>query len=370
MLMQLFSWLRQRQTGQHPRRHTPARRPAPRFRPQLEALEGRDLPSTLTVLNNLDSGTGSLRAEIAAAHSGDTIVFDPSLNGQTIVLTSGELGINTNLTIQGPGSSQLSIYGGGPTGSRVFWVWGTGTTVTLSRLTICGGSGTLAPNVFGYSNDGLGGGIYNAAALTLSACTLTNNSVAPYYYPYGQGPRAVPLCGGGVYNAGTLTINNSTVTGNSASDEVAADLYGVDGLGGGIYNAGTLTVSNSTLTGNIAYGSGGGIFNASNATATVMSCTLSHNSADTTNALSYNTPPGVTEGAGGGIYTAGTLSLTSCTLSGNYATSEGGGIFSAKSSKLTLQSSVVHNNVAPLGADLFNLGGAKISKDSTVGVIA
>jgi len=41
------------------------------------------VPSTLTVTNNLDSGLGSLRAEIAAAKSGDTISFATSLNTQT-----------------------------------------------------------------------------------------------------------------------------------------------------------------------------------------------------------------------------------------------------------------------------------------------
>ena len=30
-------------------------------KPALEGLEGRDVPSTLTVLNNLDKGAGSLR---------------------------------------------------------------------------------------------------------------------------------------------------------------------------------------------------------------------------------------------------------------------------------------------------------------------
>jgi len=54
-------------------------------------FERRDLLSTLTVMNNLDSGTGSLRAEIAAAPAADTIVFAPSLSGQTIRPTSGEL---------------------------------------------------------------------------------------------------------------------------------------------------------------------------------------------------------------------------------------------------------------------------------------
>src|SRR5262249_12106523 len=59
-----------------------------RFRPWLEDLECRNLPSTLMVLTNADSGTGSLRDTIAAANRGDTIVFDSSLDGQTITLTS------------------------------------------------------------------------------------------------------------------------------------------------------------------------------------------------------------------------------------------------------------------------------------------
>jgi hypothetical protein len=78
------------------------------------------VPSTLTVTNNLDSGTGSLRADIAAAHNGDTIVFAPSLDGQTITLTSGELLIRKNLTIAGPGAGELTVSGNHA--SRVFEV--------------------------------------------------------------------------------------------------------------------------------------------------------------------------------------------------------------------------------------------------------
>ncbi len=38
-----------------------------RFVPRVEALEFRDLPSTLTVLKNADSGDSSLRAVLALA---------------------------------------------------------------------------------------------------------------------------------------------------------------------------------------------------------------------------------------------------------------------------------------------------------------
>ena len=65
-----------------------------RFRPRLEGLEERTVLSTLTVLNTLDKGAGSLRDTITNAKSGDTIVFDPSLDGHTITLTSDQLTIN------------------------------------------------------------------------------------------------------------------------------------------------------------------------------------------------------------------------------------------------------------------------------------
>ena len=41
--------------------------PRTRFLPRVDLMEDRTLLSTLTVTNNHDSGTGSLRAEIAAA---------------------------------------------------------------------------------------------------------------------------------------------------------------------------------------------------------------------------------------------------------------------------------------------------------------
>src|SRR5262245_54361620 len=82
-----------------------------RFVPRLEILEDRSLPSTLTVLNTLDSGAGSLRDVIGHAKSGDMIVFAPSLDGQTITLTSDELAITKSLHIEGPGASLLTISG-------------------------------------------------------------------------------------------------------------------------------------------------------------------------------------------------------------------------------------------------------------------
>ena len=55
-----------------------------RRRLTLEALEARDLLSTLTVTSLLDTGArgdGSLRGEIAAVANGDRIVFARDLAG-------------------------------------------------------------------------------------------------------------------------------------------------------------------------------------------------------------------------------------------------------------------------------------------------
>src|SRR5260370_1109854 len=200
--------------GSVSRRKTPAARPT--FRPTLEALEDRWVPSTLTVLNNLDSGAGSLRAEIAAAHNSDTIVFAPSLDGQTITLTSGELLIKHNVTITGPGAGQLAVSGNNA--SRVFEVFKTLNAVTLSGLTISNGVSIY------------GGGIFNHATLTVSGSTMSGNSATPV--------------GGGIYNtnsfSATVTVeNSSTITGNTAPV----------GFGADVYNLGVLYLDASSIIG-------------------------------------------------------------------------------------------------------------------------
>jgi len=166
--MFLSSWLRSRTSNLAPRHRTQHRAAAPRCRPRLEALEDRWLPSTLTVLNTNDSGPGSLRAEIAAARSGDTIVFDKSLAGQAINLTSGELLIDKSLTIQGPSGANSSGVGiSANDTSRIFDITSSAGTVTLAKLGIGGGAAAQ------------GGGIYNAGAtVNLTADTIAGNSKA------------------------------------------------------------------------------------------------------------------------------------------------------------------------------------------------
>src|SRR5208282_3593995 len=82
---------------QRPRRRT--------FRPAFESLEDRTALSTLTVLNNADSGPGSLRNALDIANNGDQIFFNHHLASETITLTSGPLAINTSVAITGLGAN-------------------------------------------------------------------------------------------------------------------------------------------------------------------------------------------------------------------------------------------------------------------------
>src|SRR5262249_23741687 len=71
----------------------------------LQSLEGRDVPSTYSVINNFDAGSGSLRGAVAQAnaHPGaDTITFAPNIGG-SINLTTGEIAITDALTIDNSG---------------------------------------------------------------------------------------------------------------------------------------------------------------------------------------------------------------------------------------------------------------------------
>jgi len=211
--------------------------------------------TTRVVTNANDSGAGSLRQVVADANPGDIVAFDSSLDGQIIAIAT-DLNIDKDLTITGPGASNLIISGGDMT--RIFTV-NSGRTVHISGLTLSHGKAFDGPAIFNsgvltvanatisgnYAQSSSGSGIYNnpGATLTVTGCTITGNTA--------------DALGGGVYNNnGTAAITNTTISGNAA----------ISG-GGGIVNnsAGTLTVDNSTIAGN----SGGGLVNLSGGTATI-----------------------------------------------------------------------------------------------------
>ncbi len=249
--------------------------------------------ATITVTNTNDIGPGSLRQAILDAAPGDTINF--SVTG-TITLTSGQLVINKDLTIQGPGANLLTVSGNLTDTSRVFFI-AEGITAVLDGMTITGGSTAE-----------VGAGIVSiiGAHLTVRNCVVTGNQNPGY--------------GAGIANwGGTLIVSNSIVSDNQA-------LF-YDYGGGGIWNyafaldyqtfiGATLIVRDSTISNNLAYGSvGGGILNEAG-NMTITNSTISGNTAD--DGEGYG-------GGGGGIYTysdsnspgSAETSISNCTIFGN-----------------------------------------------------
>ncbi|HKG60174.1 MAG TPA: Ig-like domain-containing protein [Pyrinomonadaceae bacterium] len=178
-----------------------------------------------------DNGAGSLRQVITNACDGATITFDSGVfsTPQTISLTTGQIVVNKNLTING-GSNKVTVSGGT---SRAFQI-SSGKTVSIVGLTISGSNSGSAD----------GGAILNDGALTIVGSTLSGNTSG--------------IDGGAISTTATatsLTLINTTISGNKAN-----------GSGGGvIVLGGTMTSINSTITNNTAdfddnnLGDGGGI---------------------------------------------------------------------------------------------------------------
>jgi hypothetical protein len=227
--MLLSSWLRTK---------TPRPAPAARVRPRLEALDGRDVPSTLHVTNVSDNAyqKGSLRYELAHTSASGKDTIDFHVAGQ--INLSSELLITKGVTIKGPGAGVVTLT------TNYNWgdPWGTefprALEVNADKPVVISGV-TITDNVVGSSSGPMGGGaVYNHSTLTMSNCDLSDNGADN---------------GGAVYNAGTMTLTNCTLKDDRAN------------YGGAIYNAGTMTVAGCTLSYDYGFGSfgsgGGSIYN-------------------------------------------------------------------------------------------------------------
>lgn len=381
---------RQSAVGQQSQRRSP-----PSRRIAFEFLEPRLALTTFTVTSlsdgpvNLADNVVTLRDAVAAANGNvaafpggpagdalsDGIRFQSGLTG-TISLTQGQILIRSDLSIQGPGASLLSIRGAAP--DRVFQVNDSTNQrafVSMVGVTISGGLKS--------SPGSDGGGILNSESLTLQDVIVSgnvalrgggvfNNSGAVLRLVNSEitGNRAGSRSltpdgeGGGLFNAGTATLTDSLVSGNSA------DL----GTAGGIRNSGTLTLRGSQVSGNFAIQSIAGIDNAG--VLNMVDSVVTDNNAFASNGFAStvggmrNQPAGTvliqsstisnnSATSLGGLYNEGTMTLENSTVSGNVGEVDYGGILTIGT--LTLRNSTVAANrtiLGGVGAGLANSGPA------------
>ncbi len=283
-----------------------------RLTPNLLELEHRQLLSTFTVTNTLDTVTngipamGSLRWAVEAAEAdGGT---DELINFSSTVFNTPQTiapqtpieiaSAGQEITIAGPSAGLLTM--DNSDAGTAFQVDADG-TATISGMTII--------------NSGGGGAVRDFGMLTVSGCTLTSGGGSGVY---AAGVADISDCiitdnncyqGGGVNvtATGTVTITNTTLSDNTT------------GGGGGLWNDGNATMVDCVMTGNSTLGAGGGMYNTGELTAT--GCTISgdsgtgvNNAAGGITYLNGCTISGVT--SGNGILNSGQLTVKSCTISG------------------------------------------------------
>lgn len=254
---------------------------------RVELLEDRTLLSTFTVTNLADSGAGSLRDAIdqANGHAGaDVVRFQAGLSG-TVTLTSGQLEISDDLTLDGPGANRITISGNNA--SRVFAI-DPGVTATIDRLTIADGLNTIKESV--PITVTRGGGILNdGGTLTLSFVTMRNNRVVN---DSSTGLSQV-VGGGAVVNStnATLTVTYCTFINNTATGGTS---YAFGGAIGSVTNS-VATIRFCTFTGNEANGGGtsygGAIGNFGDSDLVVSYCSFDGNTARGTDSDSSSGGP-------------------------------------------------------------------------------
>jgi hypothetical protein len=239
----------------------------------------------------------------AAQAGGGTLTFSCGSSPHTIVLTTQKF-ISASLELRG--ADLITLSGGNAT--SLFQVF-SDASLTLSDITLTRGYGIY-------------GAIENFGTLIVQGSRLENNTATAN--------------GGAILNHGSLTLTNSSLSDNTASR-----------LGGGILvESGEGTVVGSAFTNNrtsvdtadIDGGGGGGIAANSGASLTVSDSTFSGNTTKATFAY------------GGGIRSAGTLSVTNTLFTGNSA-SRGGGL-AVLGGTTSVSGSAFEGNVAAYGGGI------------------
>jgi predicted outer membrane repeat protein len=321
--------------------------------------------ATLTVTNTNDSGAGSLRQAILDAVDGDTI--DATSISGTITLTSQIIIGFKSITIQGPGSDQLTVSGNNAVG--VFYIEGAGKTYSISGLTVANGRVV----------DNSGAGIkLNSGSLFLDDVNVINNATVKNTFDYNRG--------GGIYvhDGTSLTMSNGSVSGNTSQqngggihvsfnayisldnvviDNNSLEFYGSDGGGVSIRQGSTAILNRVTVTNNTAKFGGGGL--SSDASLTITNSVFATNSVVSAN-----------DGSGGGLYIGNnnnTYIIENTTISGNSvfrtasANATGGGVSFVGPATFNLNNVTIANNTSQYdGGGMFKSSNAVVNINNSI----
>ncbi len=233
-------------------------------------------------------GPGTLRFEITAALAagpGNTVSFSSLFTATSIqLLGAGELVINKNLTIQGPGATNMLVF---DNSGRVFHTTG-GATVTISGLTLTGTlQGALGTHgTLGSPSGGPGGSVDGGAILNemnclliLSQCMMSNCTAVggnggdaftnqESFAVQGDGGAGGVASGGALANFGDCFLSGCTFVNNSSLAGAGGKGHdsgkggdGGEADGGAIqdqYGNSTISVISCTFNGNSAVAGTGG----------------------------------------------------------------------------------------------------------------
>lgn len=153
------------------------------------------------------------------------------------------------------------------------------------------------------------------------------------------------VMGGAIFSWGQLTVDNSVFNANVAD--------GGNGFGGAIASIWrTLTVTNSRFTANTSSNTGGAIFMDDNSGTQFSGNSFSNNSASFGGAMGLE---------------GGNISLVNNTISGNAASSQGGGIYTGFSATITLRNNTITNNTAAnAGGGIYNIFDGVVNLHNTI----
>jgi len=298
-----------------------------------------------------DSGSGTLRAIVAASGEGDTVDLS-SLQCSSITLSQGAIPVLLDdLTVTGPGADKLVI--DGADADRIFVHPGYG-RLRVQGLTISGGASRVTDNritggaciasagyvVLDHSTVtrcyGSGEGVYGGGVFAYGLYMYT--SILSSSIAHGvQANSGTAAFGGGAY-ASYAFVLYSTISGNRAEHDLSGGLPSYD-TGGGIFTNNGGQVFASTIEGNYSYGLGGG-FSSFGGFVNVTNSTISGNQART--------------GTGGGldlrVFFGGIVSNS--TIAANVAAKGGGLYLRGLANDVLVQSTLISGNIGANGADV------------------